>query len=213
MCRLNSSWCGTRWEQSSACFLWDVVSAALRPISAASFGFTHTLACCSHASDCRKPKDAVKLKDAALHKPWCLATVHFCKASISFFFFFFFSSSRNEREKKNHILHHYQCLLWQHRVPALPWDLLVWDCRAARKSPIKCPSQEKRIQGQGWDIHLWLPLHYPDLFSKKKKIKINLFGSLFVCLFAFLSFLFTHPGRRVVSGWYSEQPVVQRGEG
>ena len=100
MCRLNSSWCETKWEQSSACFLWDVVSAALRPISAASFGFTHTLACCSHASDCRKPKDAVKLKDAALHKPWCLATVHFCKASISFFFFFFFLLQGMRERKK-----------------------------------------------------------------------------------------------------------------
>lgn len=73
----------------------------------------------------------------------------FLQSKHFFFLLFFFSSSRNEREKKNHILHHYQCLLWQHRVPALPWDLLVWDCRAARKSPIKCPSQEKRIQGQG----------------------------------------------------------------
>lgn len=207
MCRLNSSWCGTRWEQSSACFLWDVVSAALRPISAASFGFTHT----GMLFTCQRLQEAQGCCEA---EGCCLAQAlvpgycSFLQSKHFFFLLFFFSSSRNEREKKNHILHHYQCLLWQHRVPALPWDLLVWDCRAARKSPIKCPSQEKRIQGQGWDIHLWLPLHYPDLFSKKKKIKINLFGSLFVCLFAFLSFLFTHPGRRVVSGWYSEQPVV-----
>lgn len=49
----------------------------------------------------------MKLKSAALHMSWCLATVHFCNASISFFcfLFFFFSfllQGMREEKKKSH---------------------------------------------------------------------------------------------------------------